>query len=87
MRLAHALLWQSLHALGWVAAAPARYNSFGGAAAGSGFCGVGPGGAYGVAAELCGGPGVDFGGGWQQAGAEMQDWGAAAVQHGRRFGA
>jgi hypothetical protein len=50
-------------------------------AAGIGFCGVGPGGTYGVAAELCGGLG------WQQAGAEMQDWGAAAVQHGRRFGA
>jgi hypothetical protein len=59
-----------------------------GGVAGSGFCGVDPGGAYGVvnvAAKLCGGLGVGVG--WQQAGAEMQDWGAAAVQHGRRFGA
>jgi hypothetical protein len=93
------LLWSSLLlVVGFVAAAVLSVlegeamlggGVRGGAAVG-GFCGVGPGGAYGVAAELCGGlsvAGVNVG--WQQQamGGEMQDWGAAAVQHGRRFGA
>ncbi|WIA40165.1 hypothetical protein OEZ86_013562 [Tetradesmus obliquus] len=89
------LLWSSLLlVVGFVAAAvlsvlEAEAMLGGGGGSGTvagGFCGVGPGGAYGVAAELCGGLGVGVG--WQQqAGAEMQDWGAAAMQRGRRFGA
>ncbi|WIA19879.1 hypothetical protein OEZ85_005779 [Tetradesmus obliquus] len=89
------LLWSSLLlVVGFVAAAvlsvlegEAMLGGGGGSGTvAGGFCGVGPGGAYGVAAELCGGLGVGVG--WQQqAGAEMQDWGAAAMQRGRRFGA